>query len=44
MFYYILGTVLSVVLLGITFLFVVISGVAKAMEDAHKDGYENPFE
>lgn len=44
MIYYILGGLVGYVVSGIVFIFVVINGVAKAMEEAHKDGYENPFE
>jgi hypothetical protein len=44
MFWWILGIIVGLSLLVLIFLWVVLDNFAKAAEEAHKDGWDNPFE
>jgi hypothetical protein len=44
MFWIIFSVIFGVSFLAFIFLWMVLIGVSKAAEEAHKDGWDNPFE
>jgi len=44
MFWIIIGIIFGLSLLAFIFFWMILIGVAKAAEEAHRDGWDNPFE